>query len=87
MSEVDVVRLVLARHEHQCQPINELHAIQGVDTHVHQNTIQDRHGDILQYRCKFYREASKQENTNTGHTLLSEKPKHCRFVSDVDCLT
>ena len=50
MSEVDVVRLVFAGHQHQCQSVDELHAIQGVDTHVHQDTVQHRHWNILQQK-------------------------------------
>ena len=53
MSEVKIVWLVLAGHEHQEQPVNELHPIEGVDTHVHEDTVQDRHGDELENWSKF----------------------------------
>ena len=75
MPEVDVVRLVLVRHQHQRQSVDELHAVQGVDTHVHQDTVKNRHGNILQYWCKFHGETSEQEYANTGHTLLPENGK------------
>ena len=47
MSQVKVVRLVLAGHEHQEQSVNELHPIEGVDPHIHEDTIQHRHRDEL----------------------------------------
>ena len=55
MSEVKIVWLVLAGHEHQEQPVDELHPIEGVDPHVHKDTIQDRHGGELQDWSKFDR--------------------------------
>ena len=35
-------------HKYQEQPINELHAFEGVDPHVHQDAVQDGHGDELE---------------------------------------
>lgn len=54
MSEVDVVRLVFAWHQHQGHPVNKLHPIEGVDPHVHQDAVQHRHGDELENGSKFY---------------------------------
>ena len=38
MPEVDVVGLMLGGHEDEENPVNELHSLQSVDTHIHQNT-------------------------------------------------
>ena len=70
MSQVEIVRLVLPRHEDKEKPVNELHPIQGVDPHVHEDTVQDRHGDELENRSELHREPSKQEDADTAHSLL-----------------
>ena len=72
MSEVDVVRLVFAWHQHQSHPVNELHPIEGVDPHIHKDTIQHRHGNELEDWSKLDRQSSQKEDTDTSHSLLSE---------------
>ena len=75
MSEVKIVWLVLAGHEHQEQPVDELHPIGGVDPHVHKDTIQDRHGDELQDWSKFDRQSSEKKDTDTKYlNVLSILP-------------
>ena len=54
MSEIHVVRLVLSGHQHQGDSIDELHPVQGVDPHIHEDPVQHWHRDELEYRRQFY---------------------------------
>ena len=75
MSEVHVVRLVLGRHQDQEDSVNELHASESVDPHVHQDPVQDRHGDVEQDGSKFDRESSQEEDTDPCDSLFSDSFK------------
>ena len=55
MSQIKVIWLVLSWHEDQEEPVNELHPIEGVDPHVHEDSVQHRHRDELENRGELYR--------------------------------
>ena len=59
MSEVEIVRLVFPGHEDKEETVNKLHSIQGVDPHVHENTVQDWHWDELEDGCQLDRQTSE----------------------------
>ena len=70
VAEVEVVRLVLDRHEHEEHPVNELHPLERVDPHVHQDPIEDGHGYKLEDGGELDREPGEEEHKDAGHTLL-----------------
>ena len=79
MSQVHGVWLMLGRHEEQQTPINELHSSERVDTHEHEDTIEDRHGDELEDGRKFDGETSEDEDTGPSDSLLSHSHEHWSF--------
>ncbi len=46
LSEIRIVRLVLLGHEEEEDPVEELEAVQGGDTHVQEHAVQHRHRDL-----------------------------------------
>ena len=76
VAEVEVIRLVLDRHEHQEHPVNELHPLERVDPHVHQDPVQDRHGDELEDGGELDREPGEEEYTDAGDPLLPDQLEH-----------
>ena len=72
VTEVEVVGLVLGRHQHQEQPVDELHPVQGVDAHVHEDAVQDGHGDELEDGGELDGESGEDEDTGAGDPLLPD---------------
>ena len=73
VTEVEVVGLVLGWHQHQEQPVDELHPVQGVDAHVHEDAVQDGHGDELEDGGELDREPSEEEHTDASDPLLPDQ--------------
>ena len=71
LSEVGIVRLILLGHEEKKEPVKKLQSIQRVDPHVEKDTIEDRHGDLLQNWRKKRGETDKNEDGDVGDSLLS----------------
>ena len=70
VAQVEVVRLVLHRHQHQEHAVYELHPLQRVDAHVHEDPVQDRHGDVEQDGRQLHRQPRQQEHADPRHPLL-----------------
>lgn len=47
VSQVNVVRLMLLRHEEESDSVHELHAPEGCHAHVHEHAVQHRHWNVL----------------------------------------
>ena len=60
-------------HKYQEHPINELHPFEGVDPHVHQDPVQDRHGNELEDGGELDREPGEEEHTDAGDSLLPDQ--------------
>ena len=75
VSEVEIVGLVLGWHQHQEQSVYELHPVQGVDAHVHEDAVQDGHGDELEDGGKLDGEPGEEEDTDAGDSLLPDPLK------------
>ena len=70
MSEVEIVRLVLPWHEDKKESVDKLHSVEGVYPHVHENTVQDRHGDELEDWSQLDRQTREEKDANSRHSLL-----------------
>ena len=71
LAEIRIVWLILLGHKEKKEPVKELQSIQRVDPHVEEDTIEDRHRDLLQNWRKERRETDKDEDGDVGDSLLS----------------
>ena len=76
VAQVHRVGLVLRGHEEQETPVYELHPVQGVDAHVHEDAVQDGHGDELEDGGELDREPGEEEHTDAGDPLLPDQLEH-----------
>ena len=79
LAEESVIRLVLGRHEHDQDPVEELEAFERADTHVEEHSEQHRHGDHSQQGRHQHGQADRSEDEHVRHTVLSvEEDGHSR---------
>ena len=71
LSEVGIVRLILLGHKEKKEPVKELKPVQRVDPHVEKHTIEDWHGDLLQYWREKRGETDKNKDGDVGDSLFS----------------
>ena len=64
-----MVGLVFGWHEQNETPVNELHPTQGGEAHVHQDTVQDRHRNVLKAQSSW----SKMETFPQMICFFAEK--------------
>ena len=72
VAQVHRVGLVLRGHEEQETPVYELHPVQGVHAHVHEDAVQDGHGDELEDGGELDGEPGEEEDTDAGDSLLPD---------------
>ena len=73
--QIHRVWLVLGRHEEQHTPVYKLHSIECVDPHVHEDAVEDRHGDVFEDGGELDGESGEYEDTDARDSLLSHPLK------------
>ena len=80
MTKINVIRLILLRHEHQENTRNQLNLFHRRDTHVEKDTVEHGHGDQCQELRQKDRKANAKKDDEPGDTLLANAEKF-RFLA------
>ena len=72
LAQEHVIGLILDRHEHNENAIEELQPLQGAESHVEEHPEQNGHRNVGEQRSQQNRTANHEENQNVGDTLLPD---------------
>lgn len=79
LSQEGVVWLVLVGHEHNEDSVKELNPLKCSNTHVKEDTEENRHGDFAKDWCHDYRQTNQYKNYNVSQPILPENKNQKSF--------